>query len=107
MRASTPRWVAWNATAWAWLPRARSDHPAPLLLFVQQQNAVERAPFFKGSGALQVIQLQINLLSGHFGERGRELAGGEVDEVANSLFCLLYLTKGNVHTRLNHFSCCS
>ena len=71
---------------------------APLLLVAQQQNLVERTAFFEGAGPLQIIQLQIHLLAGHFGKSRRELAGREVDEIADSLFCFSYLIEGNVHS---------
>jgi hypothetical protein len=37
-------------------------------------------------------------LTGDLGERGRELARREIDEIANSLFCFSYLIEGNVHS---------
>ena len=77
---------------------AGSDHAAPLLIITQQQNPVECSPFFEGAGPLQIIQLQKNLLTGNLGERGRELARREVNEIANSLFCFFYLIEGNVHS---------
>jgi hypothetical protein len=80
------------------ISRAGSDHPATLLVFTQQQDPVERSALFKGSGSLEVVQLEIDLLTGHLRESGRLLAGGKVDEITNSLFCLLYLREGNVHS---------
>ncbi len=77
---------------------AGSDHAAPLLIVTQQQNPVERTAFFEGSGPLQIIQLEKDLLTGNLGERGRELARREIDEIANSLFCFFYLIEGNVHS---------
>ena len=77
---------------------AGSDHPAPLLVFAQQQDPVERSALFKGAGSLQIVQLEKDLLAGHLGESSRLLAGGKVDEIAYSLFCLLYLLEGNVHS---------
>jgi hypothetical protein len=82
---------------------AGRDHSAPLLIFAQQENPVERAALFEGSGSLQIIQLEIDLLTGHLGESGRELAGGKVDEIADSLFCLLYFNEGNVHIWIKAF----
>jgi hypothetical protein len=83
---------------------ARSDHAAAFFIVAEQQNAVQRAALFESSGALQIIQLQIHLLTGHLGKGSRALAGREVDEIANSLFGLLYLYQGNVHILLKHFS---
>ncbi len=76
---------------------AGGDHSAPLLILAQQQNPVERTALFEGSGPLQIIQLEKDLLTGHLGESGRELARGEIDEIADSLFCLFYFNEGNVH----------
>ncbi len=85
------------------ISRAGSNHATPLLVFTQQQNPVKRAALFEGSGSLQIIQLEKDLLTGHLGESGRELAGGEVDEIANSLFCFSYLSEGNVHSWIKTF----
>ena len=49
---------------------AGGDHAAALLIVTQQQNAVERTAFFEGSGPLQIIQLEVDLLTGNLGERG-------------------------------------
>ncbi len=82
---------------------AGSDHAAPLLLVTQQQNPVKRTAFFEGPGPLQIIQLQKDLLTGNLGERGRELARREIDEIANSLFCFFYLIERNVHSWIKTF----
>ena len=74
------------------------DDSAPLFVIAQEQNPVERAALFEGAGPLQIIQLEVHLLAGHFGKSRRELAGGEVDEIADSLFCFSYLIEGNVHS---------
>jgi phosphatidylserine decarboxylase len=79
------------------ISRAGGDHPTLLFAFGQQENPVESTALFEGSRALEIIQLEIDLLTGHPGEIGRELARGKVDEVANPLFCLLYLGEGNFH----------
>jgi hypothetical protein len=78
--------------------RTGGDDSAALFVIAQEQNPVQRTAFFEGAGPLQVIQLQVHLLAGHFGKSRRELAGGEVDEVADSLFCFSYLVEGNVHS---------
>jgi len=52
------------------ISRAGSDHSTPLFVITQQQDAIERAALFECSGALQVIQLEINLLTGYLGEGG-------------------------------------
>ncbi len=82
---------------------AGGDHAAPLLILAQQQNPVERTTLFEGSGPLQIIQLEKDLLTGHLGESGRELAGGKIDEIADSLFCLLYFNEGDVHIWIKAF----
>jgi len=82
---------------------AGGDHSAPFLILAQQQNPVERTTLFEGSGSLQIIQLEKDLLTGHLGERGRELTGGKIDEIADSLFCLLYFNEGNVHISIKAF----
>ncbi len=79
------------------ISRAGGDHPALLFAFGQQENPVESTALFEGSRSLQIIQLEIDLLTGHLGEIGRELTGGKVDEIADSLFCLFYLGEGNFH----------
>jgi hypothetical protein len=85
------------------IARAGRDDPAPLLIVAQQQDPVERAALFKGSGSLQVIQLKKDLLTGRLGEGIRELARGKVDEIADSLFCFSYLSEGNVHNWIKSF----
>ena len=85
------------------IARAGGDHAAPLLVIAQQENPVKRAALFEGPGSLQIIQLEKDLLTGHLGESGRELAGGKIDEIADSLFCLLYFNEGNVHIWIKAF----
>jgi len=82
---------------------AGGDHSAPLLIFAQQENPVERTSLFEGSGPLQIIQLEKDLLTGHLGESCRELARGKIDEIADSLFCLLYFNEGDVHIWIKAF----
>jgi hypothetical protein len=85
------------------MPRAGAPPPAPLLVVAQQENPVERAALFEGPGSLQIVQLEKDLLTGHLGESGRELAGGKIDEIADSLFCLFYFSEGNVHIWIKAF----
>ena len=77
---------------------AGSDDATTLLLVAQQQDAVERATLLEGAGALQIIQLEKDMLAGHVGERGGKLAGGTVDKIPDPMFCLLYFNEGDVHS---------
>ena len=63
---------------------AGGDDAALALGFAQREQLVERAALFEGAGALQVFKLQVQRQAGQLGEMMRELAGRDVDGVADA-----------------------
>ena len=66
---------------------AGGDDAAPALLVGEGKDLVERAALLESAGALQVVELEEDLLAGHLGE-ARGVAGGrEINVAADALAC--------------------
>ena len=64
---------------------AGGDDAAAALVVGEGEDLVERAALFEGAGALQVVELEEDLLAGHLGKPGGVARGREVDVAADAL----------------------
>jgi hypothetical protein len=60
------------------------DDAGVLLRVAQAENRIHCATVLVGAGALQVLHLQMDVATGPFAQARREVAGRQVDQVANS-----------------------
>ena len=63
---------------------AGGDDAALALCLVEREQLVERAALFEGAGALEVLKLQMQGQAGELGEMVRELAGRDIDGLADA-----------------------
>ena len=63
---------------------AGGDDAALALGLAEREQLVERAALFEGAGALQVFELEVQGQAGQLGEIVRELAGRDVDGLADA-----------------------
>jgi hypothetical protein len=64
---------------------AGGDDAAASLFVGEGENLVQRAALFEGSGALQIVKLEEDLLAGHLGQAGGMASGRQVDVAADAL----------------------
>ena len=74
---------------------AGRDHAALPLRLAEREQLVQRAALLEGARALQVLQLQVQRQAGQLGEVAGELAGREVDGLADARAGCLDAGKGN------------
>ena len=60
------------------------NHPLGAFFGAEREQLVQRAALLERAGALQVVELQVNLVAGGLGKCLRTRAGREVDGVANT-----------------------